>query len=185
MVKLPANHISSGLTTTRKLILEYKGESAGLFSSVWFDTSGYIAGGNSGGKMLLARLSPKGTKLWDKSFDAGFNVDYSKLFYTGSGTLLAIGTASPDSSGSGATGLLFVRFDTTGNIIKVKNITRQLLSLQITRLLIIRVIFSLLLQGKVSVLKQRPVLQNIMISFRNCGKQIFLIIPISEQPVWQ
>jgi hypothetical protein len=109
------------LNSSRKLILEYKGESAGLFSSVWFDTSGYIAGGNSGGKMLLARLSPKGTNLWNKSFDAGFNVDYSKLFYTGRGTLLAIGTASPDSSGSGATGLLFVRFDTTGNIIKVKN----------------------------------------------------------------
>lgn len=111
------------LDNTRKLILEYKGEYAGLFSSVWFDTSGYIAGGNSGGKMSLVRLSPKGINLWDKSLDAGFNVDYSKLFYTGNGILLAIGTASPDSSGSGATGLLFVRFDTTGNIINVKKIT--------------------------------------------------------------
>ena len=59
------------LDNTRKLILEYKGEYAGLFSSVWFDTSGYIAGGNSGGKMSLVRLSPKGINLWDKSLDAG------------------------------------------------------------------------------------------------------------------
>jgi hypothetical protein len=111
------------LNNTRKLILEYKGEVAGLFSSAWSDTSGYIAAGNSGGKMLLTRLGRSGIKLWDKTLDAGFNVDYSKLFYTGNGALLAIGTASPDSSGSGPTGLLFVRFDTTGNIINIKKIT--------------------------------------------------------------
>jgi hypothetical protein len=105
------------LNKTRKLIIDFSGENPGLFSSAWFDTSGYITGGNSGGKMLLMRHSPEGNMLWEKSLDAGFKIDYTNLYYTGNGNLLAIGTASPDSSGSGATGLLFVRFDTTGQII--------------------------------------------------------------------
>jgi hypothetical protein len=99
-----------------------RGENPGLFSSAWFDTSGYVAAGNSGGKMLLMRYSPGGKVLWEKSIDGGFNIDYTTLKYTGNGTLLAIGTASPDSSASGATGILFESFDTTGLIITEKKI---------------------------------------------------------------
>jgi len=107
---------------TRSLIIDFNAENPGLFSSAWFDTSGYITAGNTGGKMLLMRHSPDGNKLWEKSLDAGFKIDYTNLYYTGNGNLLAVGTASPDSSGSGATGLLFVRFDTTGQIITEKKI---------------------------------------------------------------
>jgi len=110
------------LSKTRSLIIDFNAENPGLFSSVWFDTSGYITGGNTGGKMLLMRHSPEGNKLWEKSLDAGFKIDYTNLYYTGNGNLLAVGTASPDSLGSGATGLLFVRFDTTGQIITEKKI---------------------------------------------------------------
>lgn len=111
------------LNKTRKLILDFRSGNPGLFNSAWYDTSGYIAGGNTGGKMLLMRYSPEGNILWEKSVDAGFNVDYTNIYYTGQGNLLALGTASPDSSDSGATGLLFVRFDTTGRIITEKKIT--------------------------------------------------------------
>jgi hypothetical protein len=110
------------LNKNRSLILDFKSENPGLFSSVWFDTSGYITGGNSDGKMLLMRYSPEGNSLWEKSLDAGFKIDYTNLFYTGNGNLLAVGTPSPDSSGSGANGLLFVRFDTTGQIISENKI---------------------------------------------------------------
>jgi len=105
------------LKRNRSLNIDFKSDNPGLFSSAWFDTSGYIAAGNTNGKMLLMRYSAKGKKLWEKSLDGGFKIDYTNLFYTGDGDFLAIGTASPDSSDSGATGLLFERFDTTGQII--------------------------------------------------------------------
>jgi hypothetical protein len=97
-------------------IIEFTAENSGLFSSSWFDTSGYISAGNSSGKMLLMRHNPAGKLLWEKSFDGGFKIDFTTLNYTGNGTLLAIGTASPDSAASGPTGLLIVTFDTTGQI---------------------------------------------------------------------
>lgn len=108
------------LNRNRSLNIDFKSDNPGLFSSAWFDTSGYITAGNTNGKMLLMRYSAKGKKLWEKSLDGGFKIDYTNLFYTGDGDLLAIGTASPDSSDSGATGLLFERFDTTGQIIAEK-----------------------------------------------------------------
>jgi hypothetical protein len=110
------------LNKTRELIIDFNSENAGLFNSAWFDTSGYITAGNAGGKMLLMRHSAEGNKLWEKTFDGGFRVDFTNLFYTGNGNLLALGTASPDSSGSGATGLLFVSFDSTGQVIAEKKI---------------------------------------------------------------
>jgi hypothetical protein len=63
------------------------------------------------------RHSAEGTMLWEKTFDGGFFIDYTRLNYLGDGNLLALGTASPDSSGSGSTGLAFVRFDTTGQVL--------------------------------------------------------------------
>lgn len=110
------------LNKSRKLIIDFTSENPGLFSSAWFDTSGYITAGNTGGKMLLMHHSAKGNKLWEKTFDAGFKIDYTNIFYSGGGNLLAIGTASPDSSVLTTPGLLFVRFDTTGLIIDEKKI---------------------------------------------------------------
>ncbi len=107
----------------RNLVLDFKAENQGLFSSAWFDTSGYILSGSSGGEMLLMRYSAKGNKLWGKTIDGGFRIDCTSLNYNGDGTFLATGTASPDSSTSAATGLLFVEFDTTGQVITEKSIT--------------------------------------------------------------
>ena len=104
-------------------VLDISADEQGLFSSAWCDTSGYVIGGNINGKMSLMRYSADGNKLWEKSLDAGFKIDFANIFYTGSGQLLAIGTASPDSVNSGATGLLFVRFDTTGQIVAQNNLT--------------------------------------------------------------
>jgi hypothetical protein len=111
------------LNKTRNLVLDFKSENPGLFSSVWFDTAGYITAGNTAGKMLLMRYSSGGNMLWEKSLDGGYKIDYTNLYYTGNGNLIAIGSASPDSSDSGTTGLLFVRFDTTGQIITQTKIT--------------------------------------------------------------
>ena len=113
------------LTKTRSISIDIDGEKPGLFSSAWFDTSGYVTGGNSAGKMLLMRHTPEGSKVWELSLDGGFKIDFTNLFYTGNGNLLAIGTASPDSADYGATGLLFVRFDTTGQIITESKITES------------------------------------------------------------
>ena len=106
----------------RNLVLVLKQKIRG-YSSLWFDTSGYILSGSSGGEMLLMRYSAKGNKLWGKTIDGGFRIDCTSLNYNGDGTFLATGTASPDSSTSAATGLLFVEFDTTGQVITEKSIT--------------------------------------------------------------
>jgi hypothetical protein len=111
------------LNKNRSLIIDFKSENPGLFSSAWFDTSGYIAGGSTSGKMLLMHYSPSGIKLWEKSLDPGFKIDYTSVFYTGNGKLLAIGSANISSSLSGTYGLYFVRFDTTGLVITEKKIT--------------------------------------------------------------
>jgi hypothetical protein len=107
----------------RNVVVEIKPDINGLFSSAWFDTSGYVTGGNIDGKMLLMRHSKRGNMIWEKSFDAGFNVDFTEILYTGHGNFLALASASPDSAKSGATGLMFMRFDTTGKIITEKKIT--------------------------------------------------------------
>lgn len=106
----------------RKILLEINADLQGLFSSFWYDTCGYITAGNSAGKMLLMRHSPTGNKLWEKSIDAGYRIDAATLIYTGNGNMLAIGSASSDTTYTGSTGILFVTFDTTGTIITQKNI---------------------------------------------------------------
>ena len=111
------------LDKSKKIILDFESDEPGLFSSVWFDTSGYVTGGNCEGQMSLMRYSTGGNMLWEKEFDTDFRIDYTNLIYEGNGALLAIGTANPDSAESESAGLLFVRFDTTGQVINKKQIS--------------------------------------------------------------
>ena len=97
--------------------IDFSSSEKGLFSSVWSEKTCYVTAGSSLGKMLLMRLDRKGEIVWSTTISAGFNIDYTSLLDTGNGSLIAVGTASPDSIGSGTTSLLFVRFDTTGNVI--------------------------------------------------------------------
>ena len=108
------------LSKEKSIVSDFTREGNGLFSSAWSDASCIIAGGSSNGKMFLSRISNKGTKVWDTTFTTSFPVIITSLLYTGSGNFLAVGSADPDSSGYTGTGLLFVRFDTTGQIL-VKN----------------------------------------------------------------
>lgn len=95
---------------------DYTSDRAGLFSSAWWDTSGFVVAGSSAGKMLLARIDRYGQKIWDTTLIAGFYLDITSLIDEGSGNFLAVGSASPDSADNGDTGILFIRFDTTGQI---------------------------------------------------------------------
>jgi hypothetical protein len=108
---------------SKKVILDFQDGNEGSFSSVWFDTTSYITGGFSLKKLLLARYSNNGIKVWEKLFDPGFEVGNAKLFQTGNGNILAMGTAAAGSAISGATGLLFVEFDTIGNVLSENTIT--------------------------------------------------------------
>jgi hypothetical protein len=96
------------LSKDRKILVDISLDNEGLFSSAWSDKSGYVAAGNAGGKILLARISPSGFNLWDTTITAGFKVDRTTLCYMGGGKLLAVATAIPDSANSGATGLFFL-----------------------------------------------------------------------------
>ncbi len=111
------------LTKDKKTEVEFTSERKGLFNSVWFDTSRFITGGNNEGKMLLACIDNDGSKVWDTVLTASFKVELTSLSYSGSGNLVAAGTAIPDSAVSGSAGIFFVKFDTTGQIIEKKTIT--------------------------------------------------------------
>jgi hypothetical protein len=100
----------------RNKVIDFTSDEKGLCSSVWFDATCYISGGNAGGKMLLMRHGRNGKIVWDTTLAAGFKIDFTNLVYSGNGNFLAVGTASADSSESETATLLFVRFDTTGLI---------------------------------------------------------------------
>ncbi|HZL76550.1 MAG TPA: hypothetical protein VFB97_02500 [Bacteroidales bacterium] len=104
-------------------LMEYTSGRDGLFDRAWYDTSVFIAAGSSNGDMLLAAINKNGRKLWDTIISAGFNIDFTRLCYSGSGSFIAVGTASADSSGFGTTGLLFLQFDTTGLVLGRKDVT--------------------------------------------------------------
>jgi hypothetical protein len=110
------------LDKKRNKVAEYKSSSQGLFNSVWFDTSCYIAGGSSEGKMLMARLDHNLNLVWEKTFSKSYYMDYTSVCYTGNGTFIGVGTSSADSTKAGSNGLLFVWLDTAGTITNQKEI---------------------------------------------------------------
>ena len=110
------------LSKDKKILVEFQSKREGLFSSAWSDTSCYIAGGSSNGKMFLSGIDNDGSILWDTLISASFNIGLTNLSYYGNGDFLAVGTPFPDSTGSDNTGILFVKFDTTGYIIEKKEV---------------------------------------------------------------
>jgi hypothetical protein len=110
----------------REKVAAFTKEASGLFSSAWCDTTACIAGGSSAGKMLIVKYNWHGNISWEKSINAGFNVLYTKLFNSGNGRFVALGTASSDSTSSVASGLYFVVFDTAGTVISEKKISESL-----------------------------------------------------------
>lgn len=113
------------LSSDKSLAADYTSDRDGIFTSAWGDTSCFIACGSSDGKLLISRISPDGNKIWDTTLTAGFTVEVAGLAHTGGGNFLALGSANPDSSDVGSTGLLFVRFDTSGTVLLKKEITEQ------------------------------------------------------------
>jgi hypothetical protein len=121
--KLSGSPFLLKLSKEKISIMQYTSGRDGLFDRTWYDTSVFIAAGSSNGDMLLAAINMNGRKLWDTIISAGFNIDFTRLCYSGSGSFIAVGTASADSSGSGTTGLLFLQFDTTGHVLGRKDVT--------------------------------------------------------------
>jgi hypothetical protein len=111
------------LSKEKTSVMEYASERNGLFNRAWYDTSVFIAAGSSNGDMYLAAINKNGRKLWDTIISAGFNIDFTRLCYSGSGSFIAVGTARADSSVNSTTGLLFLQFDTTGHILMRKDVT--------------------------------------------------------------
>ena len=96
----------------------------GLFSSAFYCDSFFIAAGSSEGSMLLSRIDAEGMLVWDAAVTTGFNISLTKLLPDGT-DLLAIGSTGPDYSAAAAYGLLFVKFDTSGNIIDTTEVTEN------------------------------------------------------------
>jgi hypothetical protein len=106
------------LDENKMKVVEISADMQGVFTSALYDTSGYITGGSTGGKMLLMRHSKAGNKLWEKIIDQDFNIDQTQLLVIDDNIFLAIGSASPDTTYEMQTGLLFISFDSTGQVLK-------------------------------------------------------------------
>jgi len=109
----------------KSIVFQYSYSGNGVFSSAWFDTAGYVAAGSTDGKLLITRFGKNGMPRWDTTFTTSFHISLSRLIYEGDGKIVAVGTANPDSISSGMSGLLFVRFDTTGTILSEKEVTDE------------------------------------------------------------
>ncbi|HUX96668.1 MAG TPA: hypothetical protein VMV47_13120 [Bacteroidales bacterium] len=105
------------LDENKMVVIDYRAEVTGVFTSAMYDTSGYITAGSTEGKMLLMRLSKTGNKTWEKIIDPGFNIDQTQLLSLDDGNFLAIGSASPDTIFESQAGLLFIKFDSTGLVL--------------------------------------------------------------------
>jgi hypothetical protein len=106
------------LDENKMIVVDFSSDLQGVFTSAFYDTSGYITGGSTEGKMLLMRHSKTGKKLWEKIINPGFNIDQTQLLQIENGNFLAIGSSSPDTTHNFSSGLLFLSFDSTGQVIK-------------------------------------------------------------------
>ena len=105
------------LDNNKMTVLEYRADIPGVFTSIAYDTSGYIAAGSTDGKMLLLRLGNTGNKIWEKVIDPGFEIGQTQLLRFDNGSFLAVGSASPDTVYDIQAGLLFMNFDSTGKVL--------------------------------------------------------------------
>ncbi|MCX6328513.1 MAG: hypothetical protein NTZ85_03215, partial [Bacteroidia bacterium] len=111
------------LSREKSTLFDFTSKRDGLFSSGWSDNSCFIAAGSSNDEMLLTRISNNGYQVWDTTISASFKISVTSLCYTGGGEFLAVGSSISDTDDPGAVELLFIWFDTTGQIIKNDKIT--------------------------------------------------------------
>jgi hypothetical protein len=110
------------LSRERSVTAEVKYQEADLFSAAWADTGRFIAAGSDNGGLVLFCGDKDGNTIWDTLINPGFRIERARMVYSGSGNFLVAGTAMPDSAVDGRSGLIFVRFDTTGAIALRKDI---------------------------------------------------------------
>ena len=111
------------LSREKSTLFDFTSERDGLFSSGWSDDSCFIAAGSSNDNMLLTRINNNGDQVWDTTISTSFKINVTNLCYTGGGKFLAVGSSISDTDDPEAAGLLFIWFDTTGQIIKNDEIT--------------------------------------------------------------
>lgn len=109
----------------KSIDIQYSYPDEGLFNSAWGDTSGFIVAGSTSGKLLLIRLGNHANLIWDTTISTTFRIDFTRLCYEENGQFIAIGTESADSASSSSAGLLFLRFDTAGNILMKKEVSEE------------------------------------------------------------
>jgi len=107
----------------KEVVSDYTSDNSGLFSSAWSDTARFIAAGSSNGKILLECIDNSGKVSWDTIISSGFQIERAHLYYAGNGSFIALGSACPDSASTGTTGIIFVKFDTTGRVTLKKEIS--------------------------------------------------------------
>lgn len=104
-----------------KKIFDYSSAHEGAFRSVWYDTAFIIAGGSSQSQLLLTKLTPDGTVIWEKIVASGVPAGMVTLFGSDMpGELVALCGPDQDSGEKSASGFYVVRFDTSGVIIDEK-----------------------------------------------------------------
>lgn len=104
------------ITRGKVVRVDYTMDRAGSFTACWSDTASFIVAGSSQGSLLLAKLDKVGELVWDTLIDASFYIDKASLALKNDNTFIVVGSACADSLRDEVSGLLFVEFDTAGNV---------------------------------------------------------------------
>jgi len=104
------------LDRKKNKVADYKYVDPGVYNAAWSNGNISIATGSSKGKMLISCLDDTCNVLWDTTFTASFEINYSTVSYLGNGNLLAIASGKMDSVFTLITGLYCVWFNTAGTI---------------------------------------------------------------------
>jgi hypothetical protein len=105
------------LDQEKKKISQFKSEDDGIYTSLLIEEGAFLTGGISGSRMNLSKIGINGDLLWDTVFTTTFDIGHTSLCNIGNGEFLAVGSASADSLTSSSTGLCFVLFNSSGDII--------------------------------------------------------------------
>ena len=104
------------LNKNKDKVADYKFPETGAYNTAWSNGLISVATGYTNGKMLISCFSDSCKVLWDTTFSASFQVNYSTLCYLGNGNLIVMASGKMDSLYTSITGLLTVWVNTNGTI---------------------------------------------------------------------
>lgn len=98
-------------------LFTYSPATSGSYRSVFSDTAFYIAAGEKGNSLFITMLDSEGSLVWEQTVESEVPVSEVFLFRgEADGEMMVLCGSGPDDTADIASGLLLVKFDTTGEV---------------------------------------------------------------------